>query len=116
MHGVISLPKVTAYENSNFIHSHFYILKSNIVRKRHYMSFRTKTMYIRSFKFQQICKFIIDPYGAYIFCPAKVVCLLCLVYRSKNTQNTDIMEANIMNPNQTVPKGAVWSVFILFAI
>ena len=80
------------------------------------MSFRTKTMYIHSSKFQQICKFIIDPYGVYIFCPAKVVCLLCLVYIFKYNQNTDIMEANITNPDQIDPKGAVWSVFILFAI
>ena len=40
---------------------------------------------------------------------------ICCIY-SNALQNTFVMEANTMNPDQTAPKGAVWSGSILFAI
>ena len=39
----------------------------------------------------------------------------CYVY-SNEIQTNFFMDANTMNPDQTAPKGAVWSGVILFAI
>ena len=40
---------------------------------------------------------------------------ICCIY-SNSLKNTFTMESNSMNPDQTAPKGAVWSGPILFAL
>ena len=46
------------------------------------------------------------------FCPKMAI---CLIY-SNAIKTNFIMEANTMNPDQTAPKGAVWSGFIVLVI
>ena len=65
---------------------------------------------------KQTCN-AVNPYPANIFfflktSPAYYVCCIFL----NAFQNTYIMEANPMNPDQTAPQGAVWSGSLLFAI
>ena len=55
----------------------------------------------------------INPYPASIFCPENGVCFLSI---QMHFRLDFIMVANISNPDQTAPNGAVWSGSILFAI
>ena len=58
-------------------------------------------------------KFLIHDSPSFILKMASAY-YVCCIY-SKHTSDL-IMEANTMNPDQTAPKGAVWSGSILFAI
>ena len=55
--------------------------------------------------------------GQYIFVKKNVRFLLLLhIYIQMHFRLPLVIDANTMNPDQTAPKEAVWSGFILFAI
>ena len=78
------------------------------MRTRHFLSTQTTQVQISTVITLSIQTPHCLPYSFLtLFCPEHVVCLLCLLHILNALQNTFTMEANIMNSDQTAPKGAV---------
>ena len=58
----------------------------------------------------------VNPYPANILSWKCRMFVTSAAYTQMHFKNIFIMEANTMNPDQTAPKGAVWSGSIVFAL